>query len=256
MNGILCIALHDVAPATWDACRIWLDEIDALGASAMTLLLVPDFHGQGGFDRTPHIVRALQARARLGDELAQHGLVHLDQASPPRTPVAWIRRRLLTVGEGEFAALDQEQATLRLRQGRAALADAGLAVQGFVAPAWLASRGSFEAMRAQNYAWTSDHRALIDFRTTPMRRISAPVLTASPRSAWRRGASRAWLQTLLRATRHAPLLRVGLHPADTGHAALMQTWREVLRALVAERTCSNKSAALGERDAPLSREGG
>lgn len=246
MNGVLCIALHDVAPATWDACRVWLDELDTLGARALTLLLVPDFHGQGGFDRTPDIVRALQARARQGDELAQHGLVHLDQAPPPRTPVAWMRRRVLTAGEGEFATLDAEQATLCLHQGRAMLADAGLAVAGFVAPAWLASPGSLEALRTQGYAWTSDHRSLIDLRCAPPSRVTAPVLTASPRSAWRRGASRAWLRTLLHTTRRAPLLRVGLHPADTAHMSLMNTWREVLRALIAERDCSTKVAALQE----------
>jgi predicted deacetylase len=72
----------------------------------------------------------------------------------------------------------------------------------------------------------------------------APVLTASPRSAWRRGASRVWLGAMLRATRATPLLRVGLHPADVEHATLMRAWRDVLRELLAQRACSTKAAAL------------
>ena len=242
MNGLLCIALHDVAPATWDACRAWLDELDALNAHALTLLLVPDFHARGGFEDAPDVVRAVRQRVALGDELAQHGLVHLDQAPAPRTPAAWLRRRVLTAGEGEFAALDERAAALRLTRGRDRLGAAGLRVDGFVAPAWLASAGTGRALRAAGYAWTSDHRALYDL--TQATRHAAPVLTASPRSAWRRGASRIWLGAMLRATRATPLLGVGLHPADVEHATLMRTWREVLRELLARRTCSTKLAAL------------
>ncbi|MBU6404721.1 MAG: polysaccharide deacetylase family protein [Proteobacteria bacterium] len=242
MNGVLCIALHDVAPATWDACRVWLDELDALDAHALTLLLVPDFHARGGFEHVPAVVRALQQRATRGDELAQHGLVHLDQAPAPRTPVAWLRRRVLTAGEGEFAALDESAAALRLARGRELLGAAGLRVEGFVAPAWLASVGTWRALRAAGYAWTSDHRALYDLAQAT--RHAAPVLTASPRSAWRRGASRVWLTALLHATRAAPLLRVGLHPADVAHPALLRAWRDVLRELLAQRACSTKAAAL------------
>ena len=242
MNDLLCIALHDVAPATWDACQRWLDQLDALDVVAPTLLLVPDFHGRGGFAQAPDIVRDLQRRVTAGAELAQHGLLHLDLAPPPRTPAQWLRRRVLTAGEGEFAALDQPAAARLLHQGRALLAQAHLDVQGFVPPAWLASGTARAAIRAAGYAWTSDHRALYDLPRGL--RVPAPVLTASPRSAWRRAASRAWLGAALRATRHAPLLRVGLHPADIEHPALLRTWREVLRALLAERRCSGKQAAL------------
>ena len=49
---------------------------------------------------------------------------------------------------------------------------------------------------------------------------------------------------MLRATRGVPVLRVGLHPADVAHPALMHTWRAVLRTLLAERECSTKSAVL------------
>lgn len=242
MSGVLCIALHDVAPATWDACRGWLDELDALGAGVLTLLLVPDFHARGGFDTAPAVARALQQRAARGDELAQHGLIHLDRAPPPRTPTAWLRRRVLTAGEGEFAALDEATAALRLARGRDMLGVAGLRVAGFVPPAWLASAGTHCALRAAGYDWTSDHRALYDLGRDA--RVAAPVLTASPRSAWRRGTSRLWLAAMLRATRGVPVLRVGLHPADVAHPALMHTWRAVLRTLLAERACCTKSAVL------------
>lgn len=238
----LCIALHDVAPATWDACRIWLDELDALDVRACTLLLVPDYHRRGGFAAAPRIADHLRERAAAGAELAQHGLIHLDAAPPPRTPADWLRRRVLTAGEGEFAALDAADATRALATGRALLADAGLAVQGFVPPAWLAGAEARAAIAAAGYAWRSDHRALYDLRRGT--RLAAPVLTASPRSAWRRTASRLWLRALLSATHATPLLRVGLHPADVAHAPLLRTWRTVLRALLQRRMALTKQDAL------------
>lgn len=242
MTPRVCVALHDVSPDTWDDCHRWLDEADALGVRPLTLLLVPDFHARGTFAQAPAIVRALGQRSAGGDEFAQHGLRHRDEGPALRSPADWLRRRVLTAGEGEFAALDQETAAQRLDEGRQLLTAAGLAVTGFVAPAWLASPGTRVALRSRDYAWTSDHAALYDL--VGGNRLSAPVLTASPRSAWRRAASRAWLAAMLRATRKLPVVRVGLHPADLSHDGLRHAWREVLRALVAERQCVTKQAAL------------
>ncbi len=249
MSGLLCIALHDVAPATWDACRRWLDQLDALEASAPTLLLVPDFHGRGGFVQAPAIVDELQRRAAAGAELAQHGLLHQDRAPSPRTPAQWLRRRVLTAGEGEFAALDGPAAARALAQGRALLAQSGLHVRGFVPPAWLASAAARAAIREVGYAWTSDHRALYDLPRAL--RVPAPVLAASPRSGWRRAASRVWLGAALRATHAAPIVRVGLHPADVEYPALLRAWRTVLRALLDRRTAVTKQEALQMHPAAL-----
>src|SRR5579884_1177916 len=115
MSGALCIALHDVAPATWPHCARWLDLLDALGAPPLTLLVVPNFHGRGRIDRDPAFCRAIERRLAGGDELALHGYDHRDAAPAPRGARAWWRRRVLTAGEGEFAALDEAQARERIR---------------------------------------------------------------------------------------------------------------------------------------------
>ena len=44
MSAQLCIAVHDVAPATWRQCARLFDLVDALGAPPLTLLVVPDWH--------------------------------------------------------------------------------------------------------------------------------------------------------------------------------------------------------------------
>ncbi|HEY0232012.1 MAG TPA: hypothetical protein VGC55_12235, partial [Dokdonella sp.] len=77
------------------------------------------------------------------------------------------------------------------------------------------------------------------------RRIRAPVISASARSAWRRWASRHWFAAARRAHAATPLLRIALHPADAQHAELLDAWRKLMRPLLDTRTALTKSAALG-----------
>lgn len=242
MTARLCIALHDVAPATWPQCARLLDLVDALGAPPLTLLLVPDWHARGRIDAAPNFRRAIDARIARGDEVALHGYLHRDDALAPRTPAAWLRRRVLTAGEGEFAALDAEAAASRLHAGLALLRAQSWTADGFVPPAWLASSGTRAALRRSGLHWTSTHTALIALDDG--QRIAAPCLTASPRTCWRRAASRAFLRAGLRLTAPAPLVRAGLHPADADHADLLACWRNVLIRLLAVRQAVTKSQAL------------
>ena len=244
----LCIAVHDVAPATWPRCEALLAVLDGIGAAPLTLLAVPDFHGRGGFERHPGITATLRARQAGGDAIALHGLRHLDQSPPPRTPIDWLRRRVLTAGEGEFAALAAAAAAQRISEGRERLGRLGFVIDGCVPPAWLASAGTRIALRRSGLRWTSSHAALHDLASG--RRLRAPCLTASPRSAWRRGLSRAWLRGLLRTTRHEPLLRVGLHPDDALHPALLAVWSALLQELLAARAPLTKSQAVAAAACP------
>lgn len=248
MTARLCIALHDVAPATWPQCARLLALVDALGAPPVTLLVVPDWHTRGRIDAAPEFRRAIEARIARGDEVALHGYFHRDDAPAPRSPGAWLRRRVLTAGEGEFAALDAGAAESRLRAGLDLLRAQGWRVDGFVPPAWLASAGTRAALRDSGLRWTSTHTALIALGDGGEERIAAPCLTVSPRSRWRRAASRAFLQAGLRLTARAPLVRVGLHPADAGHDELLSCWRAVLTALLAVRRASTKMQALRESE--------
>lgn len=244
MSARLCITLHDVAPATWPQCARLLELVDGLGAPPLTLLVVPDWHDRGRIDAAPDFLRAVDARIARGDEVALHGYHHRDDAPAPRSPAAWLRRRVLTAGEGEFAELGEEDAHARLCAGLDLLRGRGWTVDGFVPPAWLAGAGTRRALRRTNLRWTSTHTALVALDGGSETRIAAPCLTASPRSAWRRAASRAFLRAGLRWTARAPLLRAGLHPADAEHADLIACWRDVLGALLRDRAALTKSRAV------------
>ncbi|HEY0179624.1 MAG TPA: polysaccharide deacetylase family protein [Dokdonella sp.] len=250
----LCIALHDVAPATWPRCVRLLDRLDALGAPPLTLLVVPDYHRRGRADADAAFVRAIDRRLARGDEVALHGYFHLDDAAPPRTPRQWLLRRRLTAGEGEFAALDERTAAARIDAGLAMLGRLGWHPHGFVAPAWLLGAGARAALATAPLRYTSTHTQLVPLDGAPP--VAAPCIGASARSAWRRRASRAGLALAGAATRNAPLLRVALHPADAEHADLLAAWSAVLAALLDARQATTKAAAnaaTAPRPAPAAR---
>jgi predicted deacetylase len=118
----VCFSVHDVAPATWPRCARLLAMLDECGAGPVTLLVVPDYHHGGRIDAYPAFVRAIERRLARGDEVALHGYYHEDDAAPPRGPLGWIERRVLTQGEGEFAALGAGEALARLERGAAVMA--------------------------------------------------------------------------------------------------------------------------------------
>jgi predicted deacetylase len=206
LTRTLCIAVHDVAPAAWPECWRLLALLEKLGMPPATLLVVPFYRREPGIERARGFRRAIDALLAGGSEVALHGLTHIDDAPAPRSAADWIRRRLLTAGESEFAALSGEEAARRIELGRSMLERLGWTINGFVPPAWLAGAGTRQALRRSGLRYTSAHRALVALASGA--RVDAPCLTASARSAWRRLASRCWVEALRAARARRPLLRV------------------------------------------------
>jgi uncharacterized protein len=231
----LCVVLHDVSPVHWSACVALLDELlqrsRAAGVSLpVTMLVVPRHHGH------PSDVRFadwLRLQARHGHELALHGHTHRDDGPPPRGLVDRLLRRVYTDGEGEFAALDQAEAARRLVLGQAWARNHRLPMAGFVAPAWLMSRGALDAVEDAGF----DHTATLDrVIALPGRQsLSARSLVFSTRSAWRRQLSLWWNGWLAWHLRRAPVLRLELHPADIAHPAIRRCWTRILTQALHER---------------------
>jgi predicted deacetylase len=241
---LLCVAIHDVAPETWRDCEALLEMLQSFAPLPLTLAVVPDYHGHGRADSAPWFVRAVnEVVAEQGCEIALHGYRHLDDAAAASGGAkAWLQRHLLTAGEGEFAALSGDEAATRLEGGVAVLRDCGWQPVGFIPPAWLAGEGARQALRHSGLEYSSSHSVLT--RLADGARIAAPCITASARSAWRRGASAAWLQIAAAQLAHVSLLRIALHPTDARSPLLMTRWRDLIARMLAERTPLTKHQAL------------
>lgn len=225
------LVLHDVAPSTWADYQPFVEAVDALGGVPMTWLVVPDFHRHDSLDTHADFRRLLSTRVALGDELALHGYFHDDREPRPSTPRDWFMRRVYT-HEGEFYRLSCEAALARLRAGIDLFQRYDWPLRGFVAPAWLMSEGTRQALRELPLRYTSDPQHL--YRLPDFSPVDAPGLVWSARSAWRRGLSKIVSDQREQQWRQAPVIRLGLHPVDMRHTFSRQYWLNTLQRLLTE----------------------
>jgi hypothetical protein len=217
--------------------------IDGLGRIPVTLLVVPDYHRHGRIDRDPQFLRAVERRMAQGDEVALHGYSHLDDQAGTLGPQAWLRRRVYTAGEGEFAALGQAEAATRLECGLKLLQGQDWPVHGFVAPAWLLSEGARAAVSQLPFTYTTTLRAI--HRLPDWQACVSPSLVYSARSPVRRALSRYWNDRLLARLRNRPApLRLGLHPADARHQAVVLHWQFLIEQALLQRRPMTKQGWL------------
>ncbi|UVK97632.1 DUF2334 domain-containing protein [Pseudomonas sp. B21-048] len=227
----LLLVLHDVAPPTWPDYQAFVEAVDALGEVPITWLVVPNFHKHNDLDAHPPFRRLLSRRVARGDELALHGYFHCDEGPIPITPRDWFMRRIYT-HEGEFYNLSQEAALTRLSAGIEMFHRYHWPLEGFVAPAWLMSEGTCQALRQLPLRYTSDAQHL--YRLPDFTAIDAPSLVWSARSAWRRGLSKIISDQREQRWRQAPIIRLGLHPVDMRHEFSRHYWLQTLKRLLDE----------------------
>jgi predicted deacetylase len=245
------VVLHDAAPATWSACERLRRCVRAVAPVPLTWLAVPRRHGA---PRDARFEAALDAARSQGDELALHGWTHRDDAGGrPRGPIDYARRRWYTAGEGEFAALSRAAASERLRLGRQWFEASGWPLAGFVAPAWLMSPGTWDALDAAGFEYTCTLSRIVALPSRAS--LASRSIVYSTRAAWRRALSRGWNAALARAQRTRPLLRFELHPGDAEHAALRRSWMRLLERALREREAVTLREVARSLPLPLAGEG-
>ncbi len=223
MNPSLCVVIHDVAPATLPACRRLMRAVADIAPVPFTLLAVPRYHCQ------PCNVEFREWLARRyvqGDEIALHGYTHQDDGTPSGVADRLVRRHY-TRGEGEFSDLGILEALRRLSAGMRWVSEQGFVLHGFVAPAWLLSQGTWDALRWMGLSYTCTLRRLV---LLPERRaqLTSQSIVYSTANVWRRQASLAWNATVAAAQARSPLLRIELHPRDADYPAVCRSWQHVL----------------------------
>jgi hypothetical protein len=199
----------------------------------VALLVVPNYHGLGRIDRDEKFCDYLRDRQRRGDEIVLHGYWHRDHEPPARSPLDWVERSAYTDREGEFSRLGACAARARILRGLAVLRAAGWRPAGFVAPAWMMSMGTRDALEGLPLQYCATRDAVVTIRDE--RRIHAPSLVMSTRSAWRRSVSTWWNRLVIGQHLDAPVLRAALHPTDIRHPEIRALWTTLLR------RCSDRS---------------
>lgn len=213
-NRLLVASFHDLTPASRPACERFIARAAELGVGVVSLLVVPRWSGGSEIADNEAFVRWLLERQREGHEICLHGLEHR-AGRPVRSPSDFWAHRVYTAGEAEFHNLGLDEARGRIREGRAIFGRAGLASAGFVAPAWLMSRGTQAAAAESGFRFTTRLHSIVLLPSGHS--VRAPSIVFSTRAAWRRAVSRLWLPIWTALNRPAGILRVVAHPADFEH---------------------------------------
>ena len=150
---MLCVSIHDVAPATWADCLRLVEAVRAVADIPLTWLVVPHYHFRP--EQSPAMEACLNVALERGDELALHGYSHLDTEAASGGLRTRFLRNVYTRREGEFAALTEAEARRRLELGLDWFAARGWTPTGFVPPAWLLGEGAWRALRAAPFAYTT-----------------------------------------------------------------------------------------------------
>jgi hypothetical protein len=90
MTATVAVAIHDVAPATFDRAALIRDWLDDHGIDRVTLLVVPAPDLRPFSTSSPELADWLLERAGRGDVIARHGRVRREPPAPVarRSPLA------------------------------------------------------------------------------------------------------------------------------------------------------------------------
>lgn len=227
---VLCVSIHDVAPATWPECLHLLHALQAVADIPLSWLVVPRYHGADSVSRP--FERQLGELAAQGHELVLHGYTHRDDA-PLGGWRSRVLRTMVTEREGEFAALDRDQARRRIELGLHWFRQRGWPVAGFVAPAWLMSAGTHAALAEYPFAYTTTWTRFLLLR--PQQSVLAPSLVYAARNGAGRRRSAPAASLLAGLCRRAALVRLGLHPRDAHYPALVRHAQGLVERLLEQR---------------------
>jgi uncharacterized protein len=218
------VSIHDVSPA-------WEREVeDALAMAAAhrirpALLVVPNFHGKAPLLEAKRYCARLRQLQDEGHEVYLHGFYHRAEAEKPSART-FFRQRVVSAGEAEFASIDEEEAERRLDEGARVLGEAGLRIDGFVAPAWSFSPWLLPALGRRGIRYTEDHLTVYDPVEKTRRR--SLVLNFASRSTSRMASTVAFCRVATAGARFFPT-RFAIHPGDMKHGILRHETERLLR---------------------------
>jgi hypothetical protein len=217
---LLLASVHDVSPRFESELDRLLEILAPHVGERLAMLVVPNHWGDAPITPGSPFATRLRGWGDRGVEIFLHGYFHRDQAQYESTADR-LRARFMTAGEGEFLGLSREQASIRIEQGRALIEDViGRPIDGFVAPAWLYGEGALSALADSAIPLAEDHWHVWS-PPTGARLAWGPVITWASRTRARLASSLLAAATL----RRAPLdvLRIGVHPPDSRHPALVRS---------------------------------
>jgi uncharacterized protein len=227
----LVVSVHDVAPQTRPRVARLLDVLAAMGIERCSLLVIPNFKGEGSLDDHDDFCAWLRERREQGDEIVLHGYEHIG-VGKPRTPAERFRNRWFTQGEGEFLSLEYDAAFDRIARGKAMMERAGLHPRGFVAPAWLVNERGLMAARDLGFQYTNSYLTVADLARRRTHWVPSLVFGPGHLDEDLGVALQRRLSGLLAGR---PAIRIVLHPPCVDHQSRLTSVRSLIESHLRNR---------------------
>jgi uncharacterized protein len=209
------VSIHDVSPAWTPEVEAAVDLCASFGVKP-ALLVVPDFHGKAPLLEDSAFCARLRSLQTGGHEIYLHGFYHrsAERFDAQRVPsrLAWLfAQRVASGGEAEMSDVAPDEGRARIENGERVLGDAGLRIDGFVAPAWSMPPWLLPLLAARGCRFTEDHLRVYD--PASHRTRASVVLNWATRSPARLVSTIAWCRAAKHARAFLPA-RIAIHPAD------------------------------------------
>jgi len=231
-DRLLLASIHDVSPRFETEIDELRDMVAPHVGDRLAMFVVPNHWGSSPIKEGTPFAARLRGWAEAGVEIFLHGGFHRDEERHSGL-LSRFKARTMTAGEGEFLGLSRTEAASRIRDGRSLIENiTGTPIAGFVAPAWLYGEGAREALLDCGIALAEDHWRV----WSPERRIqlaSGPVITWASRSRVRLASSIVAAAALRRS--RSQILRLGVHPPDCRHQAIVASIDASLRTAMRTR---------------------
>ena len=239
--GSVLLSIHDVSPRFESEVDALADKFSAVAGQRFAMLVVPNHWGDAPIVPGSAFAKKLRAWSDSGIEIFLHGFFHGADAIPAGFANR-LRGRVMTAGEGEFLGLDTTEAVRRIGEGRALLEDVtGRAITGFIAPAWLYGNGAIDALERCGIDIAENHQRVWSPR-------SGRVLARGPVVTWASRSRTRLVLSLMAApiVRQLPMqvLRIGVHPPDVHHPALVRSIDATLASAMRRRRAASYSELL------------
>jgi predicted deacetylase len=237
----LIVSIHDVGPRFEAEVDILVDRLTRLlGQMRFAMLVVPNHWGQAPLASNRAYQAKLRRWAEAGVEMFVHGWFHRDDSAHDGA-VARLKARHMTAGEGEFLGLTRAEALRRMADGRRLIEDiVGTPVTGFVAPAWLYGEGARVALVEAGFNLAEDHMRVWRPMTGEVV-ARGPVITWASRSRPRIASSLAVAAVAPHALKAQRVMRIAVHPGDTGVPRLLDSIDRTIGALAPLRRLTRYS---------------
>ena len=240
-DRLLLASIHDVSPRFESEVDVLLHLLKPHVDNRLAMLVIPNHWGEAPIRPGSTFATRLRNWADEGIEMFLHGFYHRDD-SVHAGAANRLRANVMTAGEGEFLGLSQAEASERIASGRKLLEDViGRGIDGFVAPAWLYGPGALQALSDSAVPIAEDHFRI--WSPASGRQLArGPVITWASRTRARLASSLAAAAIL----RRLPLdvLRIGVHPPDVNHDALVASIRQTFAKAVQSRGAGRYSDLL------------